>query len=91
MSIKIIVPGSLRELLNGNNQAICEGKTIGDCIDDLNRKFPGFKKKVLDDKGEIKDSLMIFLDGQNVRSLEGLATSVKSGDEVNIIPFAAGG
>lgn len=91
MSITIIVPGSLKELFNGNNQAICEGKTISACIDDLDSKFPGFRNKVLDEKGEIKNSFMIFLDGQNLRILDGLATSVKDGDEVSIIPFAAGG
>lgn len=91
MSITIIVPGSLKELFNGNNQAICEGKTIRACIEDLDNKFPGFKNRVLDEKGEVNSSFMIFLDGQNLRILDGLATSVKDGDEVNIIPFAAGG
>jgi sulfur-carrier protein len=91
MSITIIVPGSLKDLLNGSDQTTCEGKTIGECIDDLDSKFPGFRSKVVNEKGEINSSLMIFLDGQNLRSLDGLATSVKDGDEVSIIPFAAGG
>ncbi|ESP62947.1 MoaD and/or ThiS family [Smithella sp. ME-1] len=91
MSITIAVPGSLKGLLNGSNQATCEGKTIRECIDALDSKIPGFKNKVLDEKGEINKSFMIFLDGQNLRILDGLATSVKDGDEVNIIPFAAGG
>jgi sulfur-carrier protein len=91
MGITIIVPASLKNLLGGNDQAACEGKVIAECFDDLNRKFPGFRSKVIDEKGEINSSLMIFLDGQNLSSLEGLATSVKDGDEINIIPFAAGG
>ncbi len=91
MSITIIVPGSLKDLLGGSDQVTCEGKTIGECIADLDCKFPGFRGKVLDENGEVNSSFMIFLDGQNVRSLIGMATSVKEGDEVNIIPFAAGG
>ncbi|MFZ2399759.1 MAG: MoaD family protein [Smithella sp.] len=91
MSISFIVPGSLKDWFGGSEQVICEGKTIGECIDDLDSKFPGLKHKVLDEKGEISSSVMIFLDGQNLRSLSGLASPVKDGDEVSIIPFAAGG
>jgi len=91
VSITIIVPGALKDLLGGSDQVACEGKTIGECIADLDYKFSDFKSRVLDEKGEINSSFMIFLDGQNVRSLSGMATSVKEGDEVNIIPFAAGG
>jgi molybdopterin synthase sulfur carrier subunit len=91
MSISVLVPGSLKDWFGGAEQALCEGKTIGDCIDDLDAKFPGFRSRVFDDKGEISSSVMIFLDGQNLRSLNGLASPVKDGDEVSIIPFAAGG
>jgi MoaD family protein len=91
MSITIIIPGSLKDWFGGSDQATCEGKTIGKCIDDLDSKFPGFRRRMVDEKGEISSSVMIFLDGQNLRSLDGLATPVKDGDEASIIPFAAGG
>ncbi|MFZ3055227.1 MAG: MoaD family protein [Smithella sp.] len=91
MSISFIVPGSLKDWFGGSEQVICEGKTIGECIDDLDSKFPGFRHRVFDEKGEINSSVMIFIDGQNLRLLKGLATPVKDGDEVSIIPFAAGG
>ncbi len=87
----MIVPGSLKGWIGGSEQVLCEGKTIGECIDDLESKFPGFRHRVFDEKGEINSSVMIFIDGQNLRSLNGLATPVKDGDEVSIIPFAAGG
>ncbi|MDO8785909.1 MAG: MoaD/ThiS family protein [Syntrophales bacterium] len=91
MSITIIIPGSLKGWLGGSDQATCEGKTIGECIGDLDKKFPGFKNRIVDEKGDICGSIMVFLDGQNLRSLDGLATHVKDGDEVSVIPFAAGG
>jgi MoaD family protein len=91
MSITVMVPGSLKDWFGGSEQALCEGKTIGECIDDLDSKFPGFRRRVIDEKGEISSSIMIFLDGQNIRSLNGLASPVQDGDEVSIIPFAAGG
>lgn len=86
-----MVPGSLKDWLGGSELAVCEGKTIGECIDALDSKFPGFRSRVFDEKGEISSSLMIFIDGQNLRSLDGLASHVKDGDEISIIPFAAGG
>lgn len=91
MSITVIIPGSLKDWFGGSDQATCEGKTMGECIDDLDNKFSGFRRRVVDVKGEISSSVMIFLDGQNLRSLDGLATPVKDGDEVSVIPFAAGG
>lgn len=91
MSITIIVPNSLKDLLRGNNQATCAGKNVKECISDLDSKFPGFSNSVLNEKGAISNSLMIFLDGQNILALNALDTSVKDGDEVSIIPFAAGG
>ncbi|MDI6776101.1 MAG: MoaD family protein [Syntrophales bacterium] len=91
MSITVIIPGSLKDWFGSSDQATCEGKTMGECIDDLDSKFPGFRRRVVDEKGGISSSVMIFLDGQNLRSLDGLATPVKDGDEVSIIPFAAGG
>jgi molybdopterin synthase sulfur carrier subunit len=91
MSISVIIPGSLKDWFGGLEQAVCEGKTINECFNDLDGRFPGFKSKVCDDKGEINNSVMIFLDGQNLQSLNGLASTVKDGDEISIIPFAAGG
>jgi MoaD family protein len=91
MSITIIIPGSLKEWLGGNEEVACEGKTIGECLDDLDKKCPGFRNRIVDEKGDIRGSVMVFLDGQNLRSLDGLATHVKDGDEVSVIPFAAGG
>lgn len=91
VSITILVPNSLKDLLRGNNQATCAGKTIKECISDLDSKFPGFSNNILNEKGEVNKSFMIFLDGQNILALNALDTSVKDGDEVSIIPFAAGG
>lgn len=91
MSITVTLPGSLNEWLSGKDQAVCQGKTIGDCVSHLDEHFSGFKDRVLKDDGEIKDFVMIFLNGDNVRNLEGLQTLVNDGDEISIIPFMAGG
>lgn len=91
MSITVTIPGSLNEWLNGKDQAVCQGKTIGDCVSHLDGNFSGFKDRVLKDDGEIKDFVMIFLNGDNIRNLQGLQTPLKDTDEISIIPFMAGG
>ena len=92
MAITITLPRSLKDWMGGNDQASCHGQTIGECVDDLDRNFSGFKKRILDENGEIKESIMIFINGENIRNLgNGLATPVKENEEISIIPFMAGG
>lgn len=90
MPITVRVPGSLKEWFRGTDEASCEGGTLGECIDQLDREFPGFRDRLLNEDGEI-GAILIFLNGENVMKLEGLATSIADGDEIGILPFAAGG
>jgi len=92
MKVTVKVPASLREYLDGNNQTVCNGSTIAECFDNLNDRFSGFKENVLDNNNnKICKSIIIFLNGENIQNLEGLATPVSDGNEISIIPFAAGG
>jgi molybdopterin synthase sulfur carrier subunit len=90
MAVTVRVPGSLKEWFRGSDEASCQGGTLGECIDQLDREFPGIRDRLLNEEGEI-GAILIFLNGENVTKLEGLATSTSDGDEIGIIPFAAGG
>lgn len=90
MPITVRVPGSLRDWFQGSDEVSCQGATLGECIDQLDREFPGIRDRLLDEQGQI-GAILIFLNGENVMKLEGLATSIADGDEIGIIPFAAGG
>ncbi len=59
-------------------------------MEDLDRRFPGFRGRVLDGDGNISNAL-VFLNGENVMKLSGLETPVSDGDELGLIPLAAGG
>ncbi|MDY6935631.1 MAG: MoaD/ThiS family protein [Spirochaetota bacterium] len=91
MSISIRVPASLKKFLGDNDHVICEGNTIEECINDLDAMHSGFKEMVLDSEGQISNSLLIFIDGENILNLDGLTTPVNDGNEISIIPYAAGG
>ncbi len=93
MPVKIIIPGSLKRWFEGETEYSCQGdqgERILDCIDRLEKRFPGVKEHLIDPKGNISN-VLIFLNGDNLRSLDGLSTTVKDGDEISIIPLAAGG
>ena len=91
MSIIMILPGSLKKWMGNNSEAECEGATVLECVDFLENKFNGFKKKIVDENGNPSDEVLLFKNGTNILNLEGLATAIASGDEISIIPFAAGG
>jgi sulfur-carrier protein len=90
MPIKIIIPGSLKRWFGGETECFCHGERIRDCIDHLDERFSGIKSRLIDQKGNISN-VLIFLNGDNLRILDGLETKVKEGDEISIIPLAAGG
>lgn len=90
MAVIVRVPGSLKDWFQGDDEAICQGETMGECLEHLIERFPDLRDRLFDENGELS-SVLVFLNGENILSLEGLATSVKDGDEVGIIPLAAGG
>ncbi|MEW6439293.1 MAG: MoaD/ThiS family protein [bacterium] len=88
--VVVRIPSSLGEWFRGQDEVRCEGATVAECIEHLDRSFPGLKARLLDQRGEIASALL-FLNGDNIRHLGGLATPVREGDELGIIPLAAGG
>lgn len=91
MSIMMILPGSLKKWMGDNSEAECEGATVLECVEFLEKKFSGFKKKIVDGNGNLSDELFVFKNGTNIMTLEGLATPLENRDEISVIPFAAGG
>ena len=66
-------------------------KDLAAVLDDLDGKFSGIKLMIFKDGLEIIDSINVYVNGDNVRYLQGLKTPLKQGDIVNIIPAAAAG
>jgi len=90
--IVVRISGALRKLANGKTEIeLPVPGNISDCISMLEEQFPGMREGVCDEAGEIRGIINIYLNGDDVRSLQGLATPLKAGDELDIIPaFAAG-
>ena len=90
MSITVRIPGSLSAWFDGRDVALCAGKTVGECFDDLGKRYSLFHDQVTGQNDEASQ-MLVFVNGDNIRSMDGLATIVNDGDEISIIPLAAGG
>jgi molybdopterin synthase sulfur carrier subunit len=91
MSVKVRIPTPLRGLTNDQDIVPSEGDTLSSCIEGLETAFPGIKDRICDDTGEIRRFVNVYVNGEDVRFLSGLDTTLKSGDEVSIVPAVAGG
>ena len=91
MGILVRVPTPLRRLTNGKDKLDIAASSISGLIEQLDSDFPGFKDRLVDEAGRLRYFVNIYLNGEDVRFLEGMETSTKSGDEISIVPAVAGG
>ena len=91
MSVMVRIPTPLRRVTNGQDKVSVEGAALSEIIASLEVQFPGVKERLCDDRGEIRNFVNIYVNGEDVRFLEGLNTETKSGDEISIVPAVAGG
>lgn len=90
MGVKVWVSGSLRRTGEGKVETEVVAKDIAGCLDQLEIQFPGLKERLYKGQGELHQYVDIYVNGNSIRSLQGLDTSLKDGDEVNILPAFAG-
>ncbi|MCY4068773.1 MAG: MoaD/ThiS family protein [Acidimicrobiaceae bacterium] len=91
MAVTVRVPTTLRVLTAGASEASVEGATLAEVLESLESKHPGFAERILDDAGELRRFVNVFVDDDDVRFLDGLDTSVAEGVTVSIVPAVAGG
>jgi molybdopterin synthase sulfur carrier subunit len=87
----LYVPTPLRKLTGGKPKVVIAAATVAELIERMEVASPGFSERVLDSDGEIKRFINVFVNGTDVRTLQGKATPIKDNDEVSIIPAMAGG
>lgn len=85
------IPGPLRTLSDGKSSVDVPASTVGQAIEELERRFPGFRERVLDEQGNLRQFVNVYLNDEDVRFGEGLQARLDEEDEVVIIPAVAGG
>jgi molybdopterin synthase sulfur carrier subunit len=91
MAVTVRIPTTLRPLSGGASTVDVEAGALADVIKQLDAAHPGFADRLLDEEGQLRKFVNLFVDDDDVRYLEGLATQVPEGKTVSIIPAVAGG
>ena len=92
--VTVVVPRALRHFSGGQGGVgidVGEGATVAGVLAALAERAPGIPDRVLDDRGELRRHVNVFVDGESVRGAGGLATPVGDGAEVTILPAVSGG
>lgn len=91
MPVTVNIPTPLRKLTNNLSEVELEAGTVGQLIDGLEDAYAGIAEKLLDDGGEIRRYVNIFVNDEDIRFLDGKETPLNDGDNVSIVPAIAGG
>ena len=92
MPVTVKIPAPLRPLTaNRGEVAVENAATVLAALEELARKYPGIKDKLLDDKGALRRYVNLFRNDEDVRHGKGLGTELREGDRLTIVPAIAGG
>lgn len=90
MAVEVRIPTILRTYTDGEKAVSGSGATLADLLDDLESRHSGLQARLIDE-GKLRRFVNVYLNDEDVRFLDGLATAVKEGDVVTVLPAVAGG
>ena len=91
MAVRVRIPSSLRKITDGAAEVQAAGATVGDVLGSLGETYPALKVRLIDDAGQIKRFVNIYVGDEDIRFLSGLQTAVADGAAISIVPAVAGG
>lgn len=89
--ITLRIPTPLRTYTNGQSNVQLNGSIVEEVLKDLVLQFPALKKHLFNDANDLRPFVNLYLEGEDIRALQGIKTPLKSGDTLMIIPSIAGG
>ena len=91
MSVSVRIPTILRTYTGGESEVTAAGANLAEVLDDLDASYSGIKGRILDESGELRRFVNVYLNDEDVRFLDGINTKLTDGDNVTILPAVAGG
>jgi len=91
MGVTVYIPTPFRKLAGNQTYIEADGETVGEVLDSLGSAYPALRHMIYNDADEIPGHVNIYVNNQEIHSLQGKATPVKDGDEMAVIPAIAGG
>ncbi len=91
MAVRVHIPTPLRRLTGNQPEVEIEAGTVAELVDNLEAAHPGIREKLLDESGEIRRYVNIYVNEEDIRFLDGAQTALRERDVVSIVPAIAGG
>ena len=91
MAVKVRIPSPLQKLTNNQSEVSCDVKNINEMLASLEKQYPGIKERLCDAEGKLRRFVNVYVNEEDIRFMQGQDTTLKSGDDVSIIPAIAGG
>ena len=91
MTAHVRIPTILRTYTGGESEVTADGATLSEVLDDLDASYAGIKGRILDDNGELRRFVNVYVGNDDVRFLDNLATATPDGTQISVIPAVAGG
>ncbi|MCA0144160.1 ubiquitin-like small modifier protein 1 [Blastococcus sp. LR1] len=93
MTVQVVLPGVLADLAGGCKHLDVDpsGGTLADVLDELAIRHPMLGRRLRDETGRVRRFVNVYVDGDDVRYLAGLSTTVRDGAQVQVLPSVAGG
>jgi sulfur-carrier protein len=93
MAVTFHIPGALREFTAGHGQVEIDlsPATLADALSDLWTLYPGVRDRVVNEQGQVRQHINIFIGDENIRYTGGLASPVPAGCQISIVPAVSGG
>ena len=91
MSVMVYIPTPFRRFAGNQTYVKAEGKTVGEVLDALGKSYPTLKHMIYNEADEIPGHINVYINSQEIHSLQGKNTPVSDGDEMAVIPAIAGG
>lgn len=91
MAVSVRIPTILRTYTNGESEVSASGDTLAAVLDDLDASFTGIKGRVLDEAGNLRRFVNVYVGNEDVRFLDNLETPTPDGTQISVIPAVAGG
>ena len=91
MAVNVKIPTPLRGLTLDRGTVPADGANVSELVDSLEGSFPGMRERLCEENGELRRFVNVYINGEDVRFLDGLQTAITEGDEISIVPAVAGG
>jgi sulfur-carrier protein len=85
------VPALMKSYLDNQTEVALSGATVSEAVNDLVMRYPKFKTHILDGDGNLRRYINLFVNDENIKSLQGLETPLRADDKVLLLPSISGG